>query len=74
MPPALLNMRRAIVIFFITLIASSLSVLAVTLVSHESFQEDMNQIITSIDLVSNLANLRLTFRLLLIGARAPEKF
>ena len=37
MPPALLNMRRAIVIFFLTLIASSLSVLAVTLVSHQSF-------------------------------------
>ncbi|CDW85118.1 pas domain s-box family protein [Stylonychia lemnae] len=63
-PQSILNVRRAIILFFMTLAATSFAMLAVSIVSNDQFKADQDQVQRSIYLVGQLANMRLTFRLL----------
>ena len=62
-------MRNVIAGFFIVIILTSFSVLAVSLISKKSFKADSITVQATIYLANNLANVRLTFRDLLIQSR-----
>jgi hypothetical protein len=65
-PKSLLNLRRAVLIFFLTLIGASFSILGVSVVSYNDFNANSDAVDQSIFLVSYLNNLRLSFRTLIL--------
>eukprot|EP00347_Sterkiella_histriomuscorum_P010786 403374925 len=72
-PQSIQNVRRAIIMFFMTIAATSFAVLAVSLISNNQFKSDQTSVRNSIYLIGQLANIRLTFRMLTQSLYLPSE-
>eukprot|EP00347_Sterkiella_histriomuscorum_P022596 403337887 len=69
-PQTLVNLKKAILIFFCILVGTSFSVLGVNQIQYKQFQDDSAIVKSSIILGGILANLRLVLRTLLLYPRS----
>eukprot|EP00347_Sterkiella_histriomuscorum_P017918 403347480 len=69
LPQSLVNLKRAIILFFMVMMATAIAMLTVTLVSHHEFHGDQETTKNCIFINRELANLRLSFRMLVFIAQ-----
>ncbi len=62
LPPSLLTLKKAIILFFLILISTALAMLSVTLISHDKWHTGQEFVKDCIFMERELANLRLVFR------------
>lgn len=65
-PLSLLNLRRAIILFFLTLMATSFSLLAVIQVSYSNFSNQMQTVQQALLINNYQTDLRLTYMMMLM--------
>ena len=65
MPASLMNLKRAIYVFFLILIATSVAILSVSIKSNHDFDIESESVRKSITILKDLADIRLSFRLLI---------
>ncbi|CDW71958.1 UNKNOWN [Stylonychia lemnae] len=69
LPQSLVNLKRAVIIYFVVMISTSIAMLTVTLVSHHQFHEDQEMTKNTIYIDRELSNLRLSYRMLIFVAQ-----
>ncbi|CDW91798.1 UNKNOWN [Stylonychia lemnae] len=72
-PRSLQNLKKAIYIFFLILIGTSFSVLAVNQIQNQQFQKDSAIVTHAITIAGNFNYQRLAYRMMLSTVKIPEK-